>query len=61
VHLVARLGASGDRRVLGQFEADVHEPATDNRLTAIVDAFNRAASAALGKIVVETEQTLGRP
>jgi ABC-type uncharacterized transport system auxiliary subunit len=61
VHLLARLGASGDRRVLGQFEADVHEPAADNRLTAIVEAYNRAASAALGKIVAETGQTLGRP
>lgn len=60
VRLVARLGTSGDRHVLGQFEADVREPAADNRLTAIVDAYNRAASAALGSIVAETGQTLGR-
>jgi cholesterol transport system auxiliary component len=59
VHLVARLGTSGDRHVLGQFEADVREPAADNRLTAIVEAYNRAASAALGRIVAETGQTLG--
>lgn len=58
VHLVARLGASGDRQVLGQFEADVRERAADNRLTAIVDAYDRAASAALGKIVADTGQTL---
>jgi cholesterol transport system auxiliary component len=60
VRLAARLGASGDRHVLGQFEADVRETATDNRLTAIVDAYNRAASAALGKIVADTGQALGR-
>jgi cholesterol transport system auxiliary component len=60
VHLVARLGASGDRHVLAQFEAEVREPAADNRLTAIVDAYNRAVSAALGKIVAETRQALSR-
>ena len=61
VRLSARLGASSDRRVLGLFEADVHEPAADNRLTAIVDAYNRGASAALAKIVAETGRTLGHP
>ncbi|HEY3849920.1 MAG TPA: ABC-type transport auxiliary lipoprotein family protein [Steroidobacteraceae bacterium] len=60
VHLVARLGTSGDRRVVGQFEADVREPASDNRLTAIVQAYNRAASAAFARIVADTGQTLGR-
>jgi ABC-type uncharacterized transport system auxiliary subunit len=59
VRLEARLGASGDRHVLGQFEAEVRESAADNRLTAIVDAYDRAASAALGKIVAQTAQTLG--
>jgi ABC-type uncharacterized transport system auxiliary subunit len=54
VRLAARLGASRDRHVLGQFEADVHESAADNRLTAIVDAYDRAASAALAKIVADT-------
>ncbi len=60
VRLVARLGASGDRQVLGQFEAEVREPAADNRLGAIVDAYNRAAGAALAKIVAATVQALGR-
>ena len=58
VRLAARLGASRDRHVLGQFEADVHESATDNRLTAIVDAYDRAASAALAKIVGDTGQAI---
>jgi ABC-type uncharacterized transport system auxiliary subunit len=60
VRLAARLGASGDRHVLGQYEAEVRESATDNRLTAIVDAYDRAASAALGKIVTATAQMLDR-
>jgi ABC-type uncharacterized transport system auxiliary subunit len=59
VRLEARLGASGDRHVLGQFEAEVRESAADNRLNAIVDAYDRAASAALGKIVEQTAQALG--
>jgi ABC-type uncharacterized transport system auxiliary subunit len=58
VRLAARLGASRDRHVLGQFEADVHESAADNRLTAIVDAYDRAASAALAKIVADTGQAI---
>jgi ABC-type uncharacterized transport system auxiliary subunit len=61
VHLVARLGASGDRHVVGQFEADVRVPSTENRLTAIVDAYDRAASAALDKIAAGVEQALRQP
>jgi ABC-type uncharacterized transport system auxiliary subunit len=58
VRLAARLGASGDRHVLGQFEADVRENAADNRLTAIVDAYDRAASSALARIVADMGQAL---
>jgi ABC-type uncharacterized transport system auxiliary subunit len=58
VRLVARLGASGDRRVLGGLEADVRERASDNRMTAIVDAYNRAASAAIAKIGAEAVEKL---
>jgi ABC-type uncharacterized transport system auxiliary subunit len=61
VHFVARLGASGDRHVIGRFEADVHEAAAENRLTAVVDAYDRAASEAFAKIVAETVQTLDAP
>jgi cholesterol transport system auxiliary component len=50
VHFQARLGNSGDRRVLARFEPDVHEAATDNRMSAIVDAYNRAADEALAEI-----------
>ena len=54
VHLLARIGSSGDRHVLGRFEADVQEAARDNRMSAIVDAYNRAAGQALAEIVSGT-------
>jgi cholesterol transport system auxiliary component len=50
VHLQARLGNSGDRRVLRRIEPDVRETATDNRMSAIVDAYNRAADEAFSAI-----------
>jgi ABC-type uncharacterized transport system auxiliary subunit len=34
------------------------QAAADNRLTAIVDAFEHACDAALGQLVTETTQTL---
>jgi len=51
VQLRARLGRSGDRHILGQFEADSVKPAAENRLSAIVDAYAQAADAALAQIV----------
>ena len=60
VHLVARLGGSGDRRILGQFVANARQPAAENRLTAIVDAFAHAADAALVQIVAEADETLAK-
>jgi ABC-type uncharacterized transport system auxiliary subunit len=58
VQLRARVGNSGDRHVLGRFEPDIHEAAADNRMTAIVDAYNRAADKALAEIAEGTAQTL---
>jgi cholesterol transport system auxiliary component len=58
VHLLARVGNSGDRHVLGRFEPDIHEAAADNRMTAIVDAYNRAADKALAEIAAGTAQAL---
>jgi cholesterol transport system auxiliary component len=60
VHFLARLGNSGDRQILGQFDASAQQPAADNRLTAIVDAYARAADAALTDIVARVEATLGK-
>src|ERR1700753_2518211 len=50
VHLQARLGSSADRRVIGRFEPNIYESAADNRMSAIVDAYNRAADRALAEI-----------
>jgi ABC-type uncharacterized transport system auxiliary subunit len=60
VHLLARLGGSGDRRILGQFMANAQQPAAENRLTAIVDAFAHAADAALTEIAAQADETLAK-
>jgi len=60
VHLLARLGGSGDRRILGQFMANAQQPAAENRLTAIVDAFAHAADAALAEIAARADETLAK-
>jgi ABC-type uncharacterized transport system auxiliary subunit len=56
--LEARLGNSGDRRVLGRFEPEVREAAAENRMSAIVDAYNRAADQALSEIAAGVAATL---
>jgi ABC-type uncharacterized transport system auxiliary subunit len=58
VHFQARLGNSGDRHVLARFEPDVREAAADNRMSAIVDAYNRAADHALSDIAEGVAATL---
>jgi cholesterol transport system auxiliary component len=58
VRLQARIGSSADRRVLARFEPDVREAAADNRMSAIVDAYNRAAEKALTDIAQGAAQTL---
>jgi ABC-type uncharacterized transport system auxiliary subunit len=58
VHLLARVGSSAGRQVLGRFEPDIHEAAADNRMTAIVDAYNRAADKAFDEIATGAARTL---
>jgi cholesterol transport system auxiliary component len=58
VHLMARIGNSADRHVLARFEPDVHEPAADNRMSAIVDAYSRAADKALTEIAAGAALTI---
>jgi cholesterol transport system auxiliary component len=58
VHLIGTLGAAGDRRVLGHFEADERQPAAENRLGTIVEAYDQAVDAALSQLVAETTATL---
>ncbi len=60
VHFLARVGTSADRRILAIFEAKAEQAASDNRMSAIVDAYNRAADAALAEIVRGTVQALPR-
>lgn len=60
VHFLARLGHSGDRTIVGQFTANAQQPATENRLTAIVDAYAHAADAAMGEIVAQAGDTLAK-
>jgi cholesterol transport system auxiliary component len=58
VHFLARVGSSADRHVLGRFEPDIRVPAADNRMTAIVDAYNRAVDQAFAEIAAGTARTL---
>ncbi len=60
VHFLARLGRSGDRSIVGRFTASAQQPAAENRLTAIVDAYAHAADAALAEIVAQTGDTLAK-
>jgi ABC-type uncharacterized transport system auxiliary subunit len=57
-HFLARIGESGDRHILGRFEAEARQPAAENRLTAIVDACARASDAALVEIAVQADEAL---
>jgi cholesterol transport system auxiliary component len=60
VQLVASIGSANDTRILGQFVADARQPATENRLSAIVDAFARAADTALAEIAAHADDTLAK-
>ena len=60
VHFLARIGSSADRRVVAQFEASSTHVAQADRMSAIVDAFNRAADEALTDVVAGTTRALGR-
>ena len=54
VHFLARLGTSTDRHILAVFEADAQQAAAANRMSAIVDAYDRAADRALAEIIEAT-------
>lgn len=59
VHFSATLGKASDRRILDRFEANATQRATDNRLTAIVGAYEQAANLALSDVVADTARVLG--
>jgi ABC-type uncharacterized transport system auxiliary subunit len=58
VHFLARIGTSADRHMLAVFDANAQVAATDNRMSAIVDGYNRAADQALAEIISGTVQVL---
>ena len=58
VHLHARVGNGIDRRVLGEFDADARQAAAENRLAAVVAAYEAAAQRALDEIAEQSTQTL---
>ena len=58
VSLRARLGSSGDRRLLAQFAATALKAAAENRLSSIVDAFASAADASLTEIATQAGEKL---
>jgi ABC-type uncharacterized transport system auxiliary subunit len=58
VRLRARVGRAADRRVLGVFEAEGRQAAAENRLAAVVAAYEAAVQTALGEIVEQSTQAL---
>jgi ABC-type uncharacterized transport system auxiliary subunit len=58
VRLSARLGAAGDRRVLGSFDAGSRQAAAQNRMPEIVAAYERAVDAALAALVADATGAL---
>ena len=60
VHILARLGRSGDRSILGQFTASAQQPAAENRLTTIVDAYAHAGDTALAEIAMQVADILAK-
>jgi cholesterol transport system auxiliary component len=58
VHLIGRVGAGSDRHLRGMIEGEARQKATDNRLTAIVAAYNQATGAALSQVVAAATETL---
>jgi ABC-type uncharacterized transport system auxiliary subunit len=60
VHFQAAVGKARDRRVLDRFEANAMQAAADNRMTAIVAAYEQAADSALEAIVADTARSLDK-
>jgi cholesterol transport system auxiliary component len=57
-HFSAILGKSSDRRILNRFEASATQRASENRLSAIVSAYEQAANSVLSEIVADTTRAL---
>jgi len=60
VHFLARIGSSGDGTIIARCEGQAREPASSNRMSAIVAAYNGAANEALQQIAAKCTATLAR-
>jgi ABC-type uncharacterized transport system auxiliary subunit len=58
VHFLARIGSSGDGTIIARCEGQAREPASSNRMSAIVAAYNGAANQALQQIAATCTATL---
>jgi len=58
VRMRVRVGSGSDRHVIGGFEADARQATAENRLTAVVAAYETAAQRAFGEIVEKSTQIL---
>lgn len=58
VRFAARLGSTAGHDSVGSYEAQASLPASEDRLGPIVEAFERAANEALGKIIDAADATL---
>jgi len=58
VRFLARIGSSNERRIIARFEAEARQPAESNRMSAIVDAYDRAANQALMQIAANCAAAL---
>jgi ABC-type uncharacterized transport system auxiliary subunit len=58
VRLLARIGTSIDRRLFGQFEVEGRQQAAENRLTAVVAAYNQAVDQALSTLAADCVQAM---
>ena len=58
VRFLARIGRSVDRRIIARFEAQARQPADSNRMSAIVDAYDRAANRVLIDIAADCTAAL---
>ena len=56
----ARLIRRSDRAIVGEWPVSAREPAAENRVTAIVAAFDRATNAVTARINALTGETVGR-
>jgi len=61
VHFLARIGSSGDGTLIARCEGQALVPASSNRMSAIVAAYNGAANQALQQIAATCTATLMPP